>query len=340
MELTLTIDNEARIDTIIDDLHAGQGSRPHNHLDKITGYWRHHLSKISIEKINASRIRVSGESGFYFPGMTYSGLDLVNTLFKRLGQMRRIGGSRYDLSIPQHHSQKFGYHILGKWLSFDFLRSIHHAQHIITHAERAGVMLPEQLRVLEIGSGTGIQALVFKLLYKKSVYYMVDFSETLSLAAVFLSIVLPESKILFYNEWKQNPELLTSNEYDFVLIPNHAVADFPSDSIDLAINTVSMQEMNYATINNYFKELRRILTGPSLFYQCNRDKMMDGVMIELSQYPYIQNDVHLYKERDAFFRSSIIIRKCFGRFSILRYIRIPLLKRGIQYSYLTVLSKK
>ena len=123
-------------------------------------------------------------------------------------------------------------------------------------------------------------------------------------------------------------------------MPNYAIAQIPSDVVHVAINTVSMQEMNYSTIGMYFTQLRRILKSPALFYQCNRDKKMDGILIELAQYPYMDSDMHIYKEKDAFCKNSIFMRKCFGRFPLLCHIQIPIIKSGTQCSYLTVMAKK
>ena len=339
MELVVDIE-DSKIDAIIKTLEVGRESRPKEYKNEITPYWAHHLAQIRIERVGKGKLLVAGESGFYFPGMTYSGLDFLNTVFKRFGLMRTIAGSEHDLSIPQYGTKKFGYKIMGKWTSSDYLRSIHHAKKIITHAKLQNVSLPEKLKILEIGSGTGIQALVFKQLFKKSTYFLVDFPETLALAAVFLGIVCPEAKVLYYDEWKENTELLNQDGYDFVFVPNYAMSQVPENTIHLALNTVSMQEMNYHTIGMYFKELRRVLTGPSLFYQSNRNKMMDGVLIEVAKYPYIKTDTHLYQGIDEFQLQTIAMRKFFGRYPILRLLRIPVLRKSIQLPSLTKMAKE
>ena len=280
MQLTLKIGNE-RITEIITDLERGREMRPPEYRENITTYWAHHLAQMKVEKSGNNEIKVSGESGFYFPGMTYSGSDFLNTIYKRFGLMSDITRSKYDLSIPKCTYDKLGFNLRGKCISFDFLRSIHHAKNIIESAAVNDIILKSNLNVLEIGSGTGIQALVFKLLFKDSTYFLVDFPETLALAETFLSLVMPQSKMLFFSQWNKQPELLLNKKYDFVFIPNYATSRLPSNFAHLALNTVSMQEMNYATIAMYFSEIRRILTEPALFYQCNRDKRMDGEMIEV-----------------------------------------------------------
>ncbi len=341
MELVLKLD-DSKIEKIIRNLADGSEKRiPDTESgDGVTSYWKHHRSIIDIERIGAGKVRVSGESGFNFPGMTYSELDYLNTLHKRYGHMRDISGTKFDLSIPQSSDNKnFGYKVSGKWINSDFLRAIDHVRRIITQSEQAGITLPDSPRILEIGSGTGILALVFKLLFKKSTYFLVDFPETLTLASVFLNIVLPNSKILYFTEWSKNPDLLRSNDYDFILVPNHAMSRIPKGSIHLAVNTDSMQEMNYQTIGVYFNELRRVLVNPALFYQNNRDKVMDGVLIEVSKYPYNANDQHiLYKGRNQFQSKSFIMKSLFKNIPLLRRIKVPVLKTGMQYAFLTKLS--
>lgn len=337
MELTLRLDN-AVIDTIIRNLKLGREKRPVDAGAHITAYWKHHLSLINAEKVGDSNIRISGESGFYFPGMTYSGADLLNTLYKRFGLMKYIGGTQYDLSIPQPDNYPLGYTIKGKKTSSDFLRSTHHAYTILENMKKHDLEFSANPRFLEIGSGTGIQALVFKLLKPKSTYILVDFPETLMLAQVFLNMVMPEAKFLYFEDWDKNQDLL-DGEYDFIFVPNYALSRVRSRSVELVLNTVSMQEMNYATIQNYFLEIRRILKAPALFYQCNRDKMMEGVLIELDKYPYLPSDRHLLRGIDQFYKRTIVMRKCFGRFPILRWIKIPIVRAGEQISHLTQMTQ-
>ena len=322
MEITLHLD-DSRIDKIIRNLELAKAYLSNGNDLGITGYWEHHSSQISLKKSNKGEIKVTGEGGFYFPGMTYNGPDFLNTIFKRFTLMKDITNTEFDLSIPQNYEQSLGYKVKEKWISADFLRAIYHAKDIVTQTRRAEITLPETLRILDIGSGTGLQALVFNLFNPKTTYYLVDIPDTLALAQIFLSIAKPDATFLFLDDWVGNKELLNSDNYDFIFVPNFMINEIPRASIHLALNTVSMQEMNYDSIQRYFQEMRRVLTEPRLFYQCNRDKKIDGNIVELDKYPYKKEDVHIYQGPGIFYRRVILIRKCFGRFPLLRWVRIP-----------------
>lgn len=47
----------------------------------LTSYWENHRAHISLERIGEDAVRVTGQSGFYFPGNSYSGLDTLNACF-------------------------------------------------------------------------------------------------------------------------------------------------------------------------------------------------------------------------------------------------------------------
>jgi hypothetical protein len=65
------------------------------------------------------------------------------------------------------------------------------------------------------------------------------------------------------------------------------------DPVDLAINTASMQEMNPAVIEAYFRDLRAISKRRELFfYSCNREEKIlpDGTVTRFSEYPWHAKD--------------------------------------------------
>jgi len=70
--------------------------------------------------------------------------------------------------------------------------------------------------------------------------------------------------------------------------------------IDLALNVVSMQEMDPPMIAEYFEDLR-VSAGrsPILFYCCNREEKVlpDGTITRFSEYPWRQGDEVLIDER-------------------------------------------
>ena len=80
---------------------------------------------------------------------------------------------------------------------------------------------------------------------------------------------------------------------------NEQTKIIPENFIDLAVNTMSFQEMRIVDIQNYFKLLRRILKQENLFYCVNAvEKVMKfngrDMPIRFFDFPWSKND-HDYK---------------------------------------------
>jgi len=75
-------------------------------------------------------------------------------------------------------------------------------------------------------------------------------------------------------------------------------------SIDIAVNVVSMQEMNQATIATYFDFLRARVKTNNLFYCLNRARnvMPGGEVSEFLRYPWSRADTIYLHESFQFFR--------------------------------------
>ncbi|WP_157680697.1 putative sugar O-methyltransferase [Bacteriovorax sp. Seq25_V] len=68
-------------------------------------------------------------------------------------------------------------------------------------------------------------------------------------------------------------------------------------NIDLFINIASMQEMNKATVDNYFKYMRDSKSSEKFFYCCNRihKTLPDGEHIIFDEYPW-NDSTNLFEE--------------------------------------------
>jgi hypothetical protein len=286
----------------------------------ISPYWKFHRSLAGFEILDRCKgtVRIRGESGFYFPGRSYSSLEWINT-FDRLLWLAFSGWRRQaapvepkalSFSIP--HGRKgytrFGYPFGLRRTAYDFLRAGYHLACIAPH-------LPEEIRrgkrrlfSIEIGPGTGLLALAAKLLFPNSSLALVDLPETLAFSSVVLTTVLPESRFLFLDEFER--KLGSWTEYDFLLIPPDAARRLPSASFDLAVNTDSMQEMELASIREYFTLLRRLLRPPALFYSSNRtEKWIGSVTTRLADYPYTGGDRDIFSRENAFMHHRWVWKK-------------------------------
>ena len=287
---------------------------------KLTDYWEHHKRLIHIKPLSEGRVQLTGESGFYFPGHSYSGLDRLNTYYKYLKSRSLksavgpdITTTMAKLSLP-HGS---GFYLGGRWVTYDLLRSIFHVHSILDAMDKAGIKMPSNPTFLEIGSGTGIQALVFSKLFPNLTYICLDLPETLSRASFFLGRAMPQRKLVLYKEWLQNDRKIETGSEQTILLPAYEAVNLPDHSIDMVINTDSLQEMSLETIAFYFKEIRRVLKNERLFYQSNRkSKKMGSEIIEVAKFPYTSADKHLFHRENTFMARQWIYKKRLGLFNV------------------------
>lgn len=286
----------------------------------VSQYWEHHRALAGFEVVDAREglVRIRGESGFYFPGRSYSTLEWINTLDRLLWLRFQIGDMQseplarqpLDFSIPagRKGSSRFGYPFPGRRTTYDYLRAQYHLASLAPH-------LPEEIREgrerlisIEIGPGTGLLMLAVKQLIPNSTLVLVDLPEILPFSSLFLTTVMPERKFLFLNQYEaQRGHWM---DYDFVFLPPAVAPQLPSRSFHLALNTDSMQEMNLSTIREYFQLIRRLLKPSSLFYSSNRrEKWIGNENTRLADYPYTADDSDLFSRENAFMRHRWIWKK-------------------------------
>ena len=271
------------------DAYAAYPQHDHPNL---TAYWRTHRAYISIIRTGQDVVRVSGQSGFYFPGHSYSGLDTVNALVALV----RLGFP----STPPFIKKQRWWSLPSRW-NYDWLRALDHVRAV----QKEPAAQRELCTITEIGSGTGILALAFKRLYPAVQYTCIDLPETLHLAACFLAAALPDATFVFPKEFREGK----SHAADVTFVDSELTGRIPVASQDLYINTDSMQEMSRPMIQQYFMLMRRTLMGPRLFYQSNREsKPMDGAMIRPTEFPWTDGDRHLFFRENDFMARNVVKR--------------------------------
>jgi hypothetical protein len=286
----------------------------------VSQYWEHHRALAGFEVVDASEglVRIRGESGFYFPGRSYSTLEWVNTLDRLLWLTLQTGDllskpfarKALDFSIPtgRKGSTRFGYPFPGRRTAYDYLRAQYHLASLAPHLPVEIREGRERLTAVEIGPGTGLLALAVKQLIPNSTLVLMDLPEILPFSSLFLTTVMPEKKYLFLNHYEAQRSRW--KEYDFVFLPPAAAAQLPSHSFQLALNTDSMQEMNLSMIHDYFQLIRRLLQPPALFYSSNRrEKWIGNENTRLADYPYTADDRDLFSRENAFMRHRWIWKK-------------------------------
>jgi putative sugar O-methyltransferase len=170
-----------------------------------------------------------------------------------------------DEPVPNPPTRFVGLPYRGRLISDDLVRY----QRAITNLYNAGLLAsaPNGRRrvFLEIGAGYGgLAHQLRRMIEADAKYVIIDLPEMLFFSAVFLRLNSPTRRIYVHDA-----ATLATGEldrivaaHDIVLLPHYLVerlATFPT--IDVAINTLSMQEMPESQIRAYCAFLERHLRG-------------------------------------------------------------------------------
>lgn len=119
-------------------------------------------------------------------------------------------------------------------------------------------------RILEIGTGYGGLARIYKTMCPGVTYTLTDLPESLFYANVFLRANFPEARTFYVTDaYPANP-----SDYDFIFVPAQLSPLLAGQSFDLTLNTGSLQEMAEPTAN-YWMDLIQNRIRTDFFYSWN-----------------------------------------------------------------------
>lgn len=124
--------------------------------------------------------------------------------------------------------------------------------------------------VLELGAGWGGLAFQFHSLCPNSTYLIVDLPQTLLFSATYLLSQFPKAKSFVYDAEGAVPSSREMLTYNFLFLPHYLFLGANLPRIDLAINTVSFQEMTTAQVSGYITNLAE--RGCPYIYSLNMDR--------------------------------------------------------------------
>jgi putative sugar O-methyltransferase len=140
--------------------------------------------------------------------------------------------------------------------------------------------------VLEIGAGNGNFPSILHHDWAQLRVILVDLPETLAVAIPFLSNLFPGAKLLLPNE-AQDQGL--SGSFDFAFLTVDQLNIIADNSIDLAINCHSFQEMTHEQIKVYFQLVQRVCRESGLFFAASRVEKIpcgpDALTVEQTDRP-------------------------------------------------------
>jgi hypothetical protein len=172
-----------------------------------------------------------------------------------------------------------GCDIDGRWVTPDTARY----QNYIANLYRIGFFewanaLERKITVMEFGAGYGAFGYyLMKLFPGKIRYVVVDLPMMLLFPGCFLAANLPGLRAWIYDA--ENPQPVDIEDgNDLYLVPNHRfelVRDLPY--VDLAINTISMPEMESTQAESYLDYLKAKLIGPFLYHNYEQPRAVAAV---------------------------------------------------------------
>src|SRR3972149_3452914 len=119
-------------------------------------------------------------------------------------------------------------------------------------------------RIIEIGSGYGGLARIFKIMDRSIHYVMIDLAESLFFAQVFIATNFPDAKTIYIKDNNR----VNLDEYDFVFVPVQFCHTIAQENFDLVINTGSLQEMTGKAVKFWMNFIQEVI-NVKMFYSWN-----------------------------------------------------------------------
>jgi putative sugar O-methyltransferase len=118
----------------------------------------------------------------------------------------------------------------------------------------------DQSIVAEIGGGFG--GLLYYLMKSNPEVHCINFDlpEVLMIAQYYLMMSFPEKQFLLYDEAREKTSINQRDlkVYDVILLPNFCLPKMDRMSVDVFVNTHSLSEMSYPTVEEYISQISRV----------------------------------------------------------------------------------
>jgi hypothetical protein len=199
-----------------------------------------------------------------------------------VGRYLRIAGKlppEYRLAVPRQLGE-IGWNVDGRTVSFD----------TYAYLERLAVLhdcgLIDRLKriaaagrtpyLVEIGGGFGGLAYHLSKLIPQARIVIVDLPESLLFSSLYLSLLLPQRAYVYASP--ANDEPLVPDTPGCTFLPNYLFDRLltTGTKCDLAINTLSMSEMEAAQVDYYCDGLTQLLADDGVFFEQNHNNKTVG----------------------------------------------------------------
>jgi putative sugar O-methyltransferase len=280
----------------------------HSNFSK-SAYWRQHADLFKY-KCRGNSVEVSGSSGFYVPQLASVLKRTANKIMNAIKQsslivpwLQRLVESRFgvprlmsyekafdavmscaDVSVPILSPYTIDHRKLAQKSSHVFTSTASIKRHyqswsgyeassnIILHYYYQNILHgfvdKNQINtILEIGAGNGNLPAILYHDWASVRVILIDLPETLAVSIPYLSSNFPNAKIVMPNEIGVSG---LPQDFDFAFLTVDQLQLLTDNSIDLAINCHSFQEMTHEQIDIYFKLIQRVCRESGFFFTSNR----------------------------------------------------------------------
>jgi putative sugar O-methyltransferase len=280
-----------------------------------TEYWRYFSDQLRTD-VSGSSVKVVGHSGFYVPPPASVFTRLIQKIARAARQPSLVGSwvgrevarrfaiprlmsaekafdavmSNADVSVPVMSAFAVDHRRLAQHPNVfaNVANVVRHYEgwsgnkasaNIISHYYyqnilRGSVEAGQVRTLLEIGAGNGNFPSILYHDWAPVRIVLIDLPETLAISIPYLSSLFPSARIAMPNEIQADG---FPREFDFAFLTVDQLGVLESDSIDLAINCHSFQEMTHEQIDIYFKLIQRVCRNSGLFFTANRvEKIPSG----------------------------------------------------------------
>lgn len=252
----------------------------------LSSHWKDFSGKIKVRVGTDGNLTSFRGYGFGDLGATH----IANKILKYLGDVACFINFSYkkDLLFLIKRARP----LLRKFDSFLSCDSFRQVCSLAVIRRHLKVERDDEFNILVIGDGYGFLSALLKDVYPNARITLVDIGKVLFFQAVNLQRMHPHRSHYLFND--QRP----AHAPDFRYVPAGNIWKTEPIEYKLIINIVSMQEMNYATIKNYFEFIRMNAIEDNLFYCCNRKSktLTGGEIVEFARYPWQKEDRHFVDE--------------------------------------------
>jgi hypothetical protein len=269
-------------DDILAVLHARQ-----NQADRAaSSYWNAMMNNFSVDQDGTLRgwsvlghsirptepIRILAHRGLQAP---FALLGLWR--FRHYREIRRLGET-----VASRTNRMFTYDILRQVLSLALIR-----EHMSLDGEGPGALV--------IGDGLGVMTSLLALAAPRRKIVVVNLIKSLFLDVTYIRRAAPDATVALAETEADMDRALADPIVRVIAVQADDAGLIRRAPIGLAVNIVSMQEMNPDVVAAYFSILRENPAAETVFYCANRlaKPLPDGTVVRFADYPWRANDTVL-----------------------------------------------